>query len=109
MSCDYLIKIKMKTKVVNLKESEYTVYIGRPSKWGNPFKIGKDGTRKEVLEKYRQYLLNNKLLMEDILSLDGEILGCYCKPKACHGDIIVETIENIINPIIPIPKEWEEE
>lgn len=89
----------MKTKVVNLKEDEYTVYIGRPSKWGNPFKIGRDGNREEVLEKYRQYLLNNRELMNEILSLDGEILGCYCKPKRCHGDIIVETIEAVTSPI----------
>ena len=99
----------MKTKVVNLKESEYTIFIGRPSKWGNPFKIGKDGTRKEVLEKYRQYLLNHKLLMEDILSLDGEILGCYCKPKPCHGDIIVETIDEIKNPLFLNPEALDKE
>jgi uncharacterized protein YebE (UPF0316 family) len=77
-------------KVVNVRTDEYDVFIGRPSKWGNPFKIGRDGNRKEVLEKYRTYLINNKELMADITSLDDMVLGCYCKPKACHGDIIAE-------------------
>lgn len=83
----------MKTKVVNIKYDEFTIKICRPSKWGNPFIIGEDGRRKEVLEKYRKYLWGNKELMSNIMSLDGEILGCFCKPKACHGDIIIETIE----------------
>lgn len=88
-------------KVVNVhNRQDHTVYIGRPSKWGNPFKIGRDGTREEVMTKYRNYLLNNYELMASILSLDGEILGCHCKPKACHGDIIVETIEEIKNPFL---------
>ena len=99
----------MKTKVVNLKDDEYTVYIGRPSKWGNPFKIGRDGNREEVLEKYRQYLHDNYELMRSILSLDGEILGCYCKPKRCHGDIIVETIEEITNPLFLNPEVLDKE
>ena len=80
-------------KVVNVRTDEYDVFIGRPSKWGNPFKIGRDGNRKEVLEKYRTYLINNKELMEDIVALDDMVLGCYCKPKACHGDIIAETVK----------------
>ena len=84
---------EIRSRVVNINDYAYSVYIGRPSKWGNPYKIGVDGTRKEVLEKYRNYLLNNKELLDDIMSLDGEILGCFCKPKACHGDIIIETIE----------------
>lgn len=85
-------------KVVNINHTwSYDVYIGRPSKWGNPFKIGKDGTRTEVIEKYKKWLLNNKELMSEILVLDGKILACHCKPKKCHGDIIIETIEAIKN------------
>lgn len=67
------------TAVVNINSSAYDVYIGRPSKWGNPFKIGKDGTRQEVIKKYRIMALNNKELMKDIVKeLDGKVLGCYC-------------------------------
>jgi len=83
------------TKVVHCKRQHYDVYIGRPSKWGNPFSIGKDGTRKEVIEKYTEWLLNNDELLEDIMELDGKVLGCWCSPKACHGDVIIEVIEEI--------------
>ncbi len=82
-----------KTTVVNINNSEHQVYIGRPSKYGNPFRIGKDGTRLEVITKFKAWLLGNKKLMNDIMELDGKILGCHCKPKRCHGDVLVEVIE----------------
>lgn len=76
--------------VVNCRKEKYDVYIGRPSIWGNPFKIGRDGTREQVIEKYRNYLLGNSNLLGKIGNLRGKILGCYCKPKACHGDVLSE-------------------
>jgi len=82
------------TRVVHCKKEKYDVYIGRPSKFGNPFEIGKDGTRKEVIEKYRKYILSNKELMDSLHELEGKVLGCWCKPQACHGDVLVELIEN---------------
>ena len=82
------------TRVVHCKREPYDVYIGRPSKWGNPFKIGVDGTREEVIEKYRNYIMDSSLL-EDIQELKGKTLGCYCKPAACHGDILAELVEEI--------------
>ena len=87
-----LYGVKM-IKVVHCKKEPYDIYIGRPSKWGNPFSIGKDGTRKEVLEKYRKYILNNKGLMNSLDELKNKILGCWCKPKTCHGDILKELTE----------------
>jgi hypothetical protein len=81
------------TKVVNVNTDEYDVYIGRPSKWGNPFKIGRDGTRQGVISKYMKWLLMNDTLMCDIMTLEGKVLGCHCKPKPCHGDVIVDVIE----------------
>lgn len=86
-----------KTKVVNLKYEKFDVFIGRPSKWGNPFYIGKNATREEVIEKYRNYILNNKELLNDIEELRGKTLGCYCKPKKCHGDILVELIDELLS------------
>jgi len=83
----------MKKLVVHVNKDEYDIYIGRPSKWGNPFSIGIDGTRKEVIEKYEKYILGNKELMNDLHELEGKILGCWCKPKACHGDVLVKLIE----------------
>lgn len=83
----------MGTQVVHCKRESYDVYIGRPSKWGNPFTIGKDGTREEVIEKYREYLLGNDELMNSLHELKGKVLGCWCAPKPCHGDVLKELIE----------------
>lgn len=84
----------MKTTVVNIKEMPlYDVYIGRGGRWGNPFKIGVDGTREEVIEKYKVWILSQPPLLNEISQLRGKVLGCWCKPKACHGDVIVELLE----------------
>ena len=80
------------TKVVNCKKEPFDIYIGRGSKWGNPFIIGKDGTRKEVIEKYREYFVNSKELMNSLKELEGKVLGCHCKPRSCHGDVLVDLI-----------------
>ena len=82
-----------KTEVVNVNRDQYDVYIGRGSVWGNPFKIGVDGNRKEVIEKYRVYLENSDELLYRVHELKGKRLGCHCKPKDCHGDILVDLIE----------------
>jgi hypothetical protein len=67
------------------------VYIGRPSKWGNPFVIGKDGTREEVIAKYKAKLLaNSTLTMMAKAELAGKDLVCFCAPQACHGDVLLE-------------------
>ena len=66
------------------------VYIGRPSQYGNPFKITKDTTRAEVIEKYREYVMANPGLLEEIRKLKGKNLVCFCSPKPCHGDVILE-------------------
>jgi len=86
-------EVIVETKVVNLKNYRklYDVYIGRGSIWGNPFIIGKDGNRSEVIEKYRIHAM--KFTKQQLLSLKGKTLGCYCKPLACHGDILVNLIE----------------
>jgi len=89
---------KGECQVVNKYKSEFDVYIGRGSKWGNPFVIGQDGTREEVIEKYRQYILNQPELLRDLHELDGKVLGCFCKPKACHGDVLQELLTEIRHP-----------
>lgn len=67
------------------------VYIGRPSKWGNPFEIGKDGDRNTVIEKYRRYLEHHPELLEAARrELHGKDLVCWCAPAACHGDVLIE-------------------
>lgn len=83
-------------EVVNKYKENYDVYIGRGSIWGNPFKIGEDGYREEVINKYKSYLWD-KIKLESITisqlkSLDGKRLGCFCKPLPCHGDIIIKFV-----------------
>lgn len=80
-------------KVVHCKKEPFDIYIGRPSKWGNPFAIGKDGTRKEVIDKYREWIKTQPQLLVEISTLKGKTLGCWCKPKGCHGDVLVELCE----------------
>lgn len=80
----------MKTRVVHSQREPYDVYIGRPSKWGNPFKIGRDGTREEVLVKFREWFAKQWELHDDLDELQGKVLGCWCKPADCHGDILAE-------------------
>jgi hypothetical protein len=88
------------TKVVNCNREKFDVHIGRPSKWGNPFIIGRDGTRKEVIEKYRTWIQTQPELMVDIKSLRDKTLGCYCKPLDVMETfwlslLIVDTWEHI--------------
>ena len=80
----------MKTHVVHCKRDTYDVYIGRPSKWGNPFAIGADGTREQVIEKYRRWLIAQPALMAALPELRGKTLGCWCAPQACHGDLLAD-------------------
>ena len=88
-----------KTKVVHCKKEKYDVYIGRPSIFGNPFSIGKNGIREEVIEKYKKYFYNrinnDNNFRNKIIALSGKTLGCWCKPQACHGDIIVLYLDNL--------------
>lgn len=85
--------------VVNLYRENFDLYIGRPGAWGNPFKIGKNGTREEVIELYefqlRQEIKRKPGLEETILSLAGKRLGCHCSPAPCHGDVIVRIFNEI--------------
>lgn len=76
--------------VVHCKRSEHDVYIGRPSKWGNPFVIGRDGTRSEVIEKYRAWAQQKGLDKAARAELRGKRLACWCSPLPCHGDVLAE-------------------
>jgi hypothetical protein len=80
---------------------EGAVYIGRAnpkrrlpaSKWGNPFVVGRDGTRDDVVEKYRKYLLASPDLLAALPELVGKDLVCWCAPKRCHGDVLKVMVE----------------
>lgn len=66
------------------------VYVGRPSKWGNPFVIGKDGSREAVIEKFRIWIQKQPHLMAALPELRGYHLECWCAPLPCHGDVLLE-------------------
>lgn len=92
----------IKTKVVNKLKEDYDVYIGRGSPWGNPFSH-RTGTkakfvvknRAEAISKYSEWIQKQPELMNSLEELRGKTLGCFCKPKKCHGDILVGLIEGI--------------
>lgn len=83
-------------RVVHCKKEEFDVYVGRGSKWGNPYSH-KEGTlaehvvgsRSEAIQKFEEHLLSNQNLMSSLEELKGKTLGCWCKPKSCHGDILL--------------------
>lgn len=66
------------------------VYIGRGSKWGNPFVIGRDGDRATVIAKYERYLRSRHDLLRALDELRGKDLVCFCAPLACHGDLLLQ-------------------
>lgn len=69
----------------------HDVLIDRTTKWGNPFKVGRDGTRLEVIAKYRDYLKTRPdLVAAAKTELVDKVLGCWCKPARCHGDVLAE-------------------
>ena len=80
----------MRTTIVHCKKEPYDIYIGRPSKWGNYFREGVDGSREEIIEKYQEWILSNEELLNDIPELVGKVLGCWCENKPCHGAVLVK-------------------
>ncbi len=79
------------------------VYIGRnmPRRrlagngWGNPFVIGEDGNREEVIEQFRTWLMVHPELLARLPELSGKKLGCWCWPKPCHGDVLAALAEGV--------------
>lgn len=90
------------TTVVNKNKEDYDIYIGRGSKWGNPFTHIKNkktkaefivDSRSEAILKYKEWIVNQNELINSLEELRDKKLGCFCKPKQCHGDILVELLE----------------
>lgn len=74
----------------------HDVYIGRPSEFGNPYRIGRDGTREEVIPKFEAYARRNKKLLTKIAELPHDaVLGCYCPTLPCHGEVIIKLWKEI--------------
>ena len=101
-------KVKL-TRIVRLKRKNghvvqgCDVYIGREctmggwnlprSKWANPFTVAKIGSMERVIALYRAYILQRPDLLRDLEELRGKVLGCWCKPGPCHGDVLVELLK----------------
>jgi hypothetical protein len=89
--------------VVHCKKDCYDVYIGRPSVWGNPFshKVGTKAqfqvaTREEAIAKFEEWFKARPdmvRLAKDVLR--GKVLGCWCKPLACHGDVLARIANEV--------------
>ncbi|KKM18602.1 hypothetical protein LCGC14_1664070 [marine sediment metagenome] len=99
------------TRIVNIRKDEYEVYIGRGDgcRWGNPFSHLPAtsslaefvvSSREESIVRYREWIMqrlkDEPALAEEMKrKLKGKVLGCFCKPKACHGDVLVEIVESL--------------
>lgn len=89
-------------KVVNLNKDSYTIYIGRPSIYGNPFIVGKHGKRGECIQLFENWFYSDagkecREAVKNNITKDS-VLGCFCKPKNCHGDVIAKYVLNNYNP-----------
>ena len=100
------------TTVVHSKREPYDVYIGRPSKWGNPFSH-KDrtlaefrvGSRDEAVDAYAEWIQTQPDLIKSIPELFGKVLGCWCHPQRCHGDVLSE-MANRLYPEYDLRRLW---
>lgn len=87
--------------VVNKYKQPYDVYIGRGSIWGNPFVMlnQSDSERTRVIEAFRKNFKRERekgnITDDMLLELKGKALGCFCAPKACHGDVIKEAVDSL--------------
>jgi Domain of unknown function (DUF4326) len=79
-------------EVLNRRDPKASgVYVGRPSRFGNPFLIDRDGSREQVIAKYRDWLCEQpELIAFAKIELRGKDLICWCAPLACHADVLLE-------------------
>ena len=94
-NCLWPVEEDFSRYVVHCKREPFDIYIGRPSKWGNPFSHLSDSlaefrvaTRDEAIKSYEKWILQQADLVADIPELKGKILGCWCSPKSCHGEVL---------------------
>lgn len=90
-------------KVVHCKKEPYDIYIGRGSPWGNPYTHNPGRTlakylvetREQAINGYRRWIMEQPELLARLPELKGKTLGCFCAPKHCHGDVLVELVEQL--------------
>ena len=88
---------RQKMRIINMRNEiphGDAIRIDRQTRWGNPFRIGTDGSRHEVIAKYRKHLFaqvqSGKITLEDLADLHGRDLACWCAPAPCHGEVLVK-------------------
>jgi len=85
------------TGLVNIKKARCEVYIGRGTPFGNPYVIGENGTREDVIRLYRTYFYDRLKKEPDwkkkVEALKGKVLGCHCAPLGCHGNILIDYLD----------------
>lgn len=93
-----VVNIKIETKYQRFKSTSTYEYIGRGSYWGNPYSMYEEGDdREEVIRKFKYDFDNNMFPNKDkseVFKLSGKRLGCFCKPKSCHGDVLSEYLNS---------------
>ncbi|EKS7774914.1 DUF4326 domain-containing protein [Edwardsiella ictaluri] len=95
-----IINVQLTTVTNKDRDNNYDIYIGRGSIWGNPYQIGIDGDRDEVIRKYkydfdRGFLRPFDDIDKNINEIKGKVIACHCKPLKCHGDIIADYVNSI--------------
>jgi hypothetical protein len=79
-------------RIVNIcNTSQFDIFIGRPSKWGNPFTVEAFG-REQAIAAYEAHLRRRPDLIADLPELSGKVLGCYCYPLPCHGEVLLRLL-----------------
>lgn len=93
-----VVNIKKEEKYQGIKSTRNFEYIGRGSYWGNPYSMYEEGDdRDEIIRKYRYDFEFDKFInikKSKVYDLAGKRLGCFCKPAACHGDVLAEYLNN---------------
>ncbi len=94
----------MQTVVVNINKEPVDIYIGRAGRgedgyFGNPFRIGHGISREDAVKRFQRYFADriekDSEFKRRILALKGKRLGCFCKPQACHGDVIADWLNKM--------------
>jgi len=93
-----VVNIKKDENLKGLKSTAEYEYIGRGSYWGNPYSMYDEGeSREEVIRKYKYDFDFDKFpnkKKDEVYKLAGKRLGCFCKPQACHGDVLADFLNS---------------
>lgn len=82
-------------RVVHCKRSPYDIYIGRPSRWGNPFPLTNEEDRARCVQRYEDWIRTQPNLMAALPELKGKVLGCWCYPRLCHGNVLIKLLDEL--------------